>query len=334
MESDVPLGAFLSGGVDSSLIVALMQSQSGQKVNTFSIGFNNLDFNEAEHASMVAKHLGTNHSELYVNESDAIDVIPNLPYIYDEPFADSSQIPTYIVSRFAKQNVSVALSGDGGDEVFGGYNRYVYAERMFSRIQKIPVSLKRIISKAILSISEEKLEKILGVLQVEVMQILVTNYIKQLTFFLQSQFMTHFKLVSQIHNPENWLLNSNEYKTIFNDDISRFKGLNSVEKMMANDLVTYLPTDILTKVDRAAMAVSLETRIPFLDPDVIKFSASLPMDYKIKNGVTKLILREILYKHVKKDLIERPKMGFAVPLADWLRGPLQDWAESLLMKIV
>ena len=331
MESDVPLGAFLSGGVDSSLIVALMQSQSGQKVNTFSIGFNNVDFNEAEHASMVAKHLGTNHSELYVNESDAIDVIPNLPYIYDEPFADSSQIPTYIVSRFAKQNVSVALSGDGGDEVFGGYNRYVYAERMFSRIQKIPVSLKRIISKAILSISEEKLEKILGVFTSRSYANIGDKLYKAAHILsAESVHDSHFKLVSQIHNPENWLLNSNEYKTIFNDDISRFKGLNSVEKMMANDLVTYLPTDILTKVDRAAMAVSLETRIPFLDPDVIKFSASLPINYKIKNGVTKLILREILYKHVKKDLIERPKMGFAVPLADWLRGPLQDWAESLL----
>ena len=331
MESDVPLGAFLSGGVDSSLIVALMQSQSAKKINTFSIGFNNADFNEAEHASMVSKHLGTNHSELYVNESDAIDVIPNLPYIYDEPFADSSQIPTYIVSRFAKQNVSVALSGDAGDEIFGGYNRYLYAERMFSRIQKVPVSLRRIISKAILSTSEEKLEKILGAITSKSYANIGDKLYKAAGILsAESVHDSHFKLVSQIHNPENWLLNSKEYKTIFNDDISRFKGLNSVEKMMVNDLVTYLPTDILTKVDRAAMAVSLETRIPFLDPDVIKFSASIPMDYKIKNGVTKLILREILYKYVKKDLIERPKMGFAVPLADWLRGPLQDWAESLL----
>ncbi len=331
MESDVPLGAFLSGGVDSSLIVALMQSQSAKKVNTFSIGFNNADFNEAEHASMVSKHLGTNHSELYVNESDAIDVIPNLPHIYDEPFADSSQIPTYIVSKFAKQNVSVALSGDAGDEIFGGYNRYVYAERMFNRIQKIPVSFRRIISKAILSTPEDKLEKLLGVITSKSYANIGDKLHKAAGILsAESVHDSHFKLVSQIHNPENWLVNSKEYKTIFNHDISRFKGLNSVEKMMVNDLVTYLPTDILTKVDRAAMAVSLETRIPFLDPDVIKFSASLPMDYKIKNGVTKLILREILYKHVKKDLIERPKMGFAVPLADWLRGPLQDWAESLL----
>lgn len=331
MESDVPLGAFLSGGVDSSLVVALMQSQSSKKVNTFSIGFNNKDFNEAEYALMVSKHLGTNHSELYVTETDAIDIIPNLPYIYDEPFADSSQIPTYIVSRFAKQNVSVALSGDAGDEIFGGYNRYLYSERLFSRIMKIPVFARQIISKAILSISEEKLDKILGTVTRE-SYANIGDKLHKTAGILSAESIhdSHFKLISQIHNPEDWLISSKEYKTKFNDDISRFKGLNSIEKMMGYDLITYLPTDILTKVDRAAMAVSLETRIPFLDPDVIKFSASLPMKYKIKNGVSKWILREVLYKYVKKDLIERPKMGFAIPLAEWLRGPLQDWAESLL----
>lgn len=331
MESDVPLGAFLSGGVDSSLIVALMQSQSAKKVNTFSIGFNNTDFNEAEHALMVSKYLGTNHSELYVSEIDAIDIIPDLPYIYDEPFADSSQIPTYIVSRFAKQNISVALSGDAGDEIFGGYNRYIYAERMFSRIMKIPVSVRQIISKAILSSSEEKLDKMLGVITRK-SYANIGNKLHKTAGILSAESIhdSHFKLISQIHNPEDWLINSNEYKTKFNDGISRFKALNSVEKMMGYDLITYLPTDILTKVDRAAMAVSLETRIPFLDPDVIKFSASLPFRYKINNGVSKWILREVLYKYVRKDLIERPKMGFAIPLAEWLRGPLQDWAESLL----
>jgi asparagine synthase (glutamine-hydrolysing) len=331
MESDVPLGAFLSGGVDSSLIVALMQSQSSKKINTFSIGFNNPAFNEAEHALLVSNHLGTNHSELYVNESDALDIIPNLPYIYDEPFADSSQIPTYIVSKFAKQDVSVSLSGDGGDEVFGGYNRYIYAQRMFGRVRKIPVSVKRTFSKAISSMSEEKLDKIFGAITRKSYSNIGDKLHKAASILsADSVHDSHFKLVSQIHNPENWLINSNEYKTKFNDDISRFKGLNSVEKMMGYDLITYLPTDILTKVDRAAMAVSLETRIPFLDPDVIKFSASLPINYKIKNGVSKWILRELLYKYVKKDLIERPKMGFAIPLAEWLRGPLQDWAESQL----
>lgn len=331
MESDVPLGAFLSGGIDSSLIVALMQSQSSKKVNTFSIGFNNKDFNEAEHALMVSKHLGTNHSELYVTETDAIDIIPNLPYIYDEPFADSSQIPTYIVSRFAKQNVSVALSGDAGDEIFGGYNRYLYSERLFSRIMKIPVFARQIISKAILSISEEKLDKMLGTITRE-SYANIGDKLHKMAGILSAESIhdSHFKLISQIHNPEDWLISSKEYKTKFNDDISRFKGLSPIEKMMGYDLISYLPTDILTKVDRAAMAVSLETRIPFLDPDVIKFSASLPMKFKIRNGVSKWILREVLYKYVNKDLIERPKMGFAVPLADWLRGPLQDWAESML----
>ena len=331
MEADVPLGAFLSGGIDSSLIVALMQSQSDNKINTFSIGFNDQSFNEAKHALMVSNYLGTNHHELYVNESDALDIIPSLPYIYDEPFADSSQIPTYIVSRFAKEKVSVSLSGDAGDELFGGYNRYIYANRVHGIVRRIPISLRRSFSKAILNISEEKLDKIFGAITRKSYANIGDKIHKSASILsADSVHDSHFKLVSQINDPENWLVNSNEYKTKFNDDISRFNGLNSVEKMMGYDLITYLPTDILTKVDRAAMAVSLETRIPFLDPDVIKFSASLPMDYKIRNGTSKWILREVLYKYIKKELVERPKMGFAIPLAEWLRGPLQDWAESQL----
>jgi asparagine synthase (glutamine-hydrolysing) len=331
MESDVPLGAFLSGGVDSSVIVALMQSQSNSKVNTFSVGFNETGYNEAKYAHMVAKHLGTNHSELYVSERDALNIIPNLPHIYDEPFADSSQIPTYIISKFAKQKVSVALSGDAGDELFGGYNRYVFAQKMFGKIRKTPIAIRHLMSKTILSITEEKLDKLLNVFAsrsytnighklYKVAGVLNTKSIPEL----------HFKLVSQIHNPTNWLIDTNEHKTLFNDDVSRFDELDPAEQMMAYDLITYLPTDILTKVDRAAMAVSLETRIPFLDPDVIRFSTSLPLEFKIRNGVTKWALREVLYKYVEKDLIERPKMGFGIPLAEWLRGPLRDWAESLL----
>ncbi|MDB4135751.1 asparagine synthase (glutamine-hydrolyzing) [Gammaproteobacteria bacterium] len=331
MQSDVPLGAFLSGGIDSSTIVALMQSQSDSQVNTFTIGFNAKEYDEAKHARMVANHIGTNHFEMYVNERDALDIIPNLPNIYDEPFADSSQIPTYLVSKFAKQEVTVALSGDAGDELFGGYNRYVFAEKMFSKIMKGPISIRQLISSAIFTMTEEKWNALLNNFLSErfadighklhkVANVLPAKSIRDM----------HFKLVSQIQNPSDWLLKANEYKTSLNDDTKRFVELNPIEQMMAYDLITYLPTDILTKVDRAAMAVSLETRVPFLDLNVIEFSASLPMEFKIRNGVTKWALREVLYKHVPKDLIERPKMGFGVPLAEWLRGPLQDWAESLL----
>ena len=331
MQSDVPLGAFLSGGIDSSTIVALMQSQSDSQVNTFTIGFNAKEYDEAKHARMVANHIGTNHFEMYVNERDALDIIPDLPNIYDEPFADSSQIPTYLVSKFAKQEVTVALSGDAGDELFGGYNRYVFAEKMFSKIMKGPISIRQLISSAIFTMTEEKWNTLLNNFLSERFTD-IGHKLHKVANVLPSKSIRdmHFKLVSQIHNPSDWLLNANEYKTSLNDDTKRFVELNPIEQMMAYDLITYLPTDILTKVDRAAMAVSLETRVPFLDQNVIEFSASLPMEFKIRNGVTKWALREVLYKHVPKDLIDRPKMGFGVPLAEWLRGPLQDWAESLL----
>ena len=331
MQSDVPLGAFLSGGIDSSTIVALMQSYSNSQVNTFTIGFNSKEFDESKHAEMVANHLGTNHFNKFVTEKDALDVIPNLPDIYDEPFADSSQIPTYLVSKFAKEKVTVALSGDAGDELFGGYNRYIFSQKMFKNISKTPDSIKKLMSKIMFSLSEENWNFILG----RLMRNRYSNIghkIHKTANIVSSKSIRdlHFKLISQIQNPSDWLKDSNEYKSVFNDNEDRFKEQDSVEIMMAYDLISYLPTDILTKVDRAAMSVSLETRVPFLDPDVIQFSASIPMEFKIRNGVTKWLLREVLYKHVPKDLIERPKMGFAVPLAEWLRGPLKDWAESLL----
>jgi asparagine synthase (glutamine-hydrolysing) len=308
-----------------------MQSFSNSKVNTFTIGFNAKEFDEAKHAGMVAKHLGTNHFEKYITEGDALDVIPNLPDIYDEPFADSSQIPTYLVSKFAKHKVTVALSGDAGDELFGGYNRYVYGGKMFNKVVKAPIFIKKLMSQTIFSMTEEKWDSILGGL-VNKRFANIGHKLHKVGNVLSSKSIRdlHFKLVSQIHNPSDWLINAKEHKTLLNDDNERFGELNPVEQMMAYDLITYLPTDILTKVDRAAMSVSLETRVPFLDPEVIKFSASLPMEFKIRNGVTKWALREVLYKHVPKDLIERPKMGFGVPLSEWLRGPLKDWAESLL----
>ena len=333
MQSDVPLGAFLSGGIDSSTIVSLMQSQSKQKINTFSIGFDVEGFNEAEHAKAVANHLKTNHFDMYVTEQDALDVIPNLHLIYDEPFADSSQIPTFLVSKIAKQKVTVALSGDAGDELFGGYNRYIFTKSMFGKIKKTPSLVKYLARKLIFSLSEESWNKYLGRL--------LENRFANLGYKLHkgadvlnsaSIRELHFKLASLIQNPSNWLINSTEPSTILNDKVERFSEFNPIEQMMIYDLLTYLPTDILTKVDRAAMAVSLETRVPFLDPKVIEFSANLPLNYKIRDGQSKWILRELLYKHVPKDLIERPKMGFAVPLAEWLRGPLREWAELLLDK--
>lgn len=331
MESDVSLGAFLSGGVDSSTIVALMQAQSDRKINTFSIGFNDKDYDEAKHAKMISNHLGTNHSELYVTKKDALDVVPNLCHIYDEPFADSSQIPTYIVSKFAKERVSVALSGDAGDEIFGGYNRYIFADRFFSKFRKTPIFLRKFISNAILGINEDKLNRYLGIF-LSKSYANIGNKLHKAADVLSVKSINelHLRLVSQIQHPEKWLIDAKEDKTLFDHNEKRFDGLNDFEKMMAYDQLTYLPTDILTKVDRAAMAVSLETRIPFLDQDVIKFSASMPRNFKIRNGVSKWALREVLYRYVEKDLIERPKMGFGVPLADWLRGPLKDWAENLL----
>ena len=331
MQSDVPLGAFLSGGIDSSTIVALMQSFSNSKVNTFTIGFSSKEYDEAKHAAKVAKYLGTDHYDKYVTDSDALNVIPNLPNIYDEPFADSSQIPTFLVSEFAKQKVTVALSGDAGDELFGGYNRYIFSEKTLNTIFKAPSIIKKLISKSIFSISEEKWSSLLSS-HLNNRFANIGNKIYKTADILSSKNVRdlHLKLVSQIYNPSEWLKNANEYKSKLNDDIVRFEELNSIESMMAYDLISYLPTDILTKVDRAAMSVSLETRIPFLDLDVIEFSASLPVEFKIRNGVSKWALREVLYRYVPKDLIERPKMGFGVPLAEWLRGPLKDWAESLL----
>lgn len=331
MQADVPLGAFLSGGIDSTTIVALMQSLSSQKVNSFSIGFHSDKYNEAEHARAVAKQIGTNHYDMYVTDQDALNLIPRLPTIYDEPFADSSQIPTYLVAKIAKEKVTVSLSGDAGDELFGGYNRYIFAQNMFNKILKIPLPLRILTSKAISSVSEDKWDCLLN-------NFLGNNFANvgfkfhKLASVLSADSIRnlHLKLASQIQNPEDWLVNSSEHKTLFTEEVEKFCKLGPVDKMMVYDLLTYLPTDILTKVDRAAMSVSLETRVPFLDPNVINFSASLPLEFKIRDGVSKWVLREVLYKYVPQELVERPKMGFGVPLESWLRGPLRDWAEPLL----
>lgn len=331
-QADVPLGAFLSGGVDSSVVVALMQSQSSRKVNTFSIGFEAKEFNEAEHARAVAKHLKTDHFDMYVTERDALNVIEHLPQIYDEPFADSSQIPTYLVSEIAKQKVTVALSGDAGDELFGGYNRYSMTANWWSKLSKVPLPVRSLLKSAIETISPNLWNASLGRLVTgNNPQVNLGDKLHKGAKVLTSRSIDELytRLISNIDLNENWLAEDKVLEPKM-PILSGLDKLNPIEKMMVRDLIGYLPTDILTKVDRAAMAVSLETRVPFLDPDVIEFSASLPLDFKIRNGVSKWVLREVLYRYVPKNLIERPKMGFGVPLDTWLRGPLRDWAEVLL----
>lgn len=337
MISDVPLGAFLSGGVDSSTIAAMMQAQSTTKIKTFSIGFYDGAYNEAEHARQVAKHLGTDHYDLYVSSKDALDVIPRIPSIYSEPFADSSQIPTHLVAHIAKQKVTVSLSGDAGDELFGGYRRYKRANRSWNTINSIPLMLRTLGASSICSVSPSLLNSILSPLDhLESLGIKPANWAYKLqkaaTVLRCSNPISYYQQAFMSHNfnPKECVLFANEPPTLFNQAFGLLQSTNFMEQMMAMDMLTYLPSDILTKVDRAAMSVSLETRIPFLDHRVVEFAWSLPMEYKINNGIDKWVLREVLYKYVPKSMIERPKMGFAVPLANWLRGPLKDWTEALL----
>jgi asparagine synthase (glutamine-hydrolysing) len=323
MIADVPLGAFLSGGIDSSLIVALMQAQSARPVKTFTIGFHESNFNEAVYAKEVARHLGTEHTELYVSPNEAMDVIPKLPTLYDEPFGDSSQIPTYLVSKLAREHVTVSLSGDGGDELFGGYSRYFRARNVWSSIGWMPFSMRRGLGSLSGGVSESlaKIKNLAG---------LSTRF-----FFLsevlgaQDQESLYLRLVSQWNHPDQMVIGGKESAMRFDDQLPG--GLNSIEWMMCRDLVTYLPEDILVKLDRASMGVSLEGRVPYLDDHrVVEFAWRLPFDMKVRNGKGKWVMRQVLYRYVPKEMIERPKMGFGVPIDSWLRGPLRDWAESLL----
>ena len=332
MISDVPLGAFLSGGIDSSVIVAAMQEQSSKPIKTFTIGFNEGGFNEAIYAKSVAEHLGTDHTELYVTHNDALNVIPNLPLLYCEPFSDSSQIPTYMVSQLAKKNVTVSLSGDGGDELFCGYNRYQMTNDLWKKICKFHPKIRDFFAKSITMVSPKDWDNI-------------SSYIPRLRKYnnfgdklhkgagvLGSQSISelYLGLVSHSRNPSELVINGAEPETLLTQNPSYLDQLNEVERMMALDLITYLPDDILVKVDRASMGVSLESRVPFLDHRIIEFSWRLPMSLKMNYGQSKWVLRQMLYKYVPKNLIERPKMGFGVPIDIWLRGPLRDWAEELL----
>ncbi len=323
MLADVPLGAFLSGGIDSSTVVALMQAQSARPIKTFTIGFNEEAYNEATHAKAVAKHLGTQHTELYITPQQAMAVIPKLPTLYDEPFADSSQIPTFLVAQLAKQHVTVSLSGDAGDELFCGYNRYKLTASLWNKISILPLPMRKILAGLITQIPPDywnKVSKNLGDKIHKGANTLHSNDINDL----------YMKFVSQWNEPEELVIGGQEPATLLTGNMPDLAGLNDIEKMMALDMLTYMPDDILAKVDRAAMGVSLETRVPFLDHRVVEFAWQLPMEYKLREGKTKWALREVLYRHVPKELIERPKMGFGVPIANWLRSELRDWAEDLL----
>lgn len=337
MLADVPLGAFLSGGVDSSTIVALMARRGKQRVRTFAIGFSEVGFDEAVHAKAVARHLDTDHTELYVTAADALNVIPKLPAMYDEPFADSSQIPTALVTAMARRHVTVSLSGDAGDELFAGYNRYLLAERVWQRLTRIPLPARRLAARALLAVSTDGW----NALGRPVQALLPTSKRQQqigekLHKFARSvlpmpnQAAMYRSLVSHWQDPTALVLGSQEPRTPLDGVGFDLSVGNGSEQMSLLDQLTYLPDDILVKVDRAAMAVGLETRVPLLDHRVVEFAWQLPMHQKIRAGSTKWLLREVLYRHVPRGLIERPKQGFAVPLHEWLRGPLRDWGEALL----
>lgn len=330
MVADVPLGAFLSGGYDSSTVVALMQAQADRPVKTFSIGFHEQAFNEAEHAAAVAGHLGTEHTELYVTPDEARDVIPRLAQIYDEPFADSSQVPTHLVSMLARQHVTVALSGDGGDELFTGYNRYAVAGR-FNQLTRVPKVLRQAGAGAAHALSPDAWDQVFRVVPARFRPRLAGDKVYKLADVVgETGDGFYHRLISHWREPEEVVRGAREPATVVTDRCVEELVPNFIERMQYRDTLTYLPCDILTKVDRASMAVSLEARVPLLDHRVVEFAWRLPLEMKLRRGTRKWILREVLYRHVPRALVDRPKMGFGIPIDRWLRGPLRDWAEDLL----
>jgi asparagine synthase (glutamine-hydrolysing) len=332
MIADVPLGAFLSGGIDSSTVVALMQKQSKRPVRTFSIGFDEQGYNEAEHARAVARHLGTDHSELYVSAAEALGVVPDLARIYDEPFADSSQIPTCLLAAMARKHVTVALSGDGGDELFGGYNRYTHAPALWSVLRRVPHALRvaggaalgtlpvpfwnRVEAVGSVFLPAWRSRQQFALKAAKVIDVLDTRSPEDVYHRLISHGAAQVRSLLPGGSPPRAIDLTNELPTL-------------EERMMLADTQQYLPDDILVKVDRATMAVSLEARVPLIDHRLFEFAWRMPLAMKIRDGQGKWILRQVLDRYVPRALIDRPKMGFAVPVAEWLRGPLRDWAEDL-----
>jgi asparagine synthase (glutamine-hydrolysing) len=330
MVADVPVGAFLSGGYDSSTVVALMQRHASRPVRTFSIGFEDAAYNEAGHAAAVAKHLGTEHRELIVTAAQAREVIPLLPQIYDEPFADSSQIPTYLVSKLAREDVIVALSGDGGDELFAGYNRYHQGEAIRRWLARLPEGSRRFAARGMRGLSTQTWDRLAGVLPSHVRPRYVGDKIHKLAGILDKDALGVYAHLTSLWADPGAVVIEGREREWPTAETALPPGLSRIETMQYFDTVSYLPGDILTKVDRASMAVSLEARTPLLDHRVAAFAWSLPLSFKLREGAAKWVLRQVLYQHVPPALVDRPKTGFGIPVGDWLRGPLRDWAETLL----
>jgi asparagine synthase (glutamine-hydrolysing) len=326
MIADVPLGAFLSGGIDSSLVVAQMQAQSCTRVRTFTIGFGEPRFDESPFARTVASQLGTDHTELVVSAADARAVIPELPQLYDEPFADASQIPTYLVSRLARSEVTVSLSGDGGDELFAGYERYRFAHRLWPRLAAVPMPLRRLSAVSLRGLSPcwqgaafgqapgaaDRMDKLADLCEAP------------------SPEAAYHRLVSTTRDPRMLVLGDGEQPGELERLLTAQNAMQPVERMLLADTMVYLPDDLLTKLDRASMAVSLEGRVPLLDHRVVEFAWTLPLGFKLRNGSGKWLLKEVLRKYLPRSVVARPKMGFEVPIGEWLRGPLRPWADQLL----
>jgi asparagine synthase (glutamine-hydrolysing) len=333
MIADVPLGAFLSGGIDSSAVVALMQSQSSRPVKTFTVGFHEDAYNEATHARKIAEYLGTDHTELFVTPKDALDIVPLLPSMYDEPFADSSQIPTHLVSKLARRHVTVALSGDGGDELFCGYSRYAFVNSLWNALKRIPGPVAKAAAALIHAVPPLLIDKYLGMLRLRGrLKNSPGDKFHRLAGHLKTQDPASIYLLalSMWPDPSAVVLESHEYDHLYKTIRDSSAMPTAPEMAMLTDLSNYLTDDILVKVDRASMAASLEARVPLLDHRVVEFAWRLPLHFKVRKGQAKWALRQVLYRYVPADLLERPKMGFVMPIDLWLRGPLREWAEDLL----
>jgi asparagine synthase (glutamine-hydrolysing) len=335
--SDVPVGAFLSGGIDSSIIVALLQKQSPRRIKTFSVGFAETAFNEATHAGRIASYLGTDHTELTVSSTDACGVIPRLAQIYDEPFADSSQIPTHLVATLARRDVTVALSGDAGDELFGGYNRHVWGARLHARFDLMPSALRPLLVAAIKSVAPEPantLGHVVGkALPARYRTVRVGDLMAKVGRIVGARTPEEmYRLLCSVDDdPTGVIREGREQRSWFADQMDEIaEPIDALDRMTLADALSYLSDDVLQKVDRAAMAVSLETRVPFLDRDVVEFSCRVPPDMKVRAGRGKWLVRQVLDRHVPRELADRPKTGFSIPLDVWLRGPLREWASDLL----
>jgi asparagine synthase (glutamine-hydrolysing) len=335
MVADVPVGASLSGGIDSSTIVALMQRHASRPVRTFTVGFADRSFDESTEAAAVAAHLGTDHTAVHIGDAEAIEVIPHLADIWDEPFADVSQIPTYLVSRVARQDVTVSLSGDGGDELFAGYNRHAWLDRVWGRAAVLPPGARRSISSVLNSVPPAAIEHAARATRILPVAWQVRNpstkAAKLARVLAASDPDDAYRaLTTHWDDAASLVLGNDEAVMTVDRGASPVMDAGITEHMLWSDLVHYLPDDILAKVDRAAMAVSLETRVPFLDRGILDLAWRLPLDAKLRGGQTKWVLRQVLERHVPAALVDRPKMGFGLPIGSWLRGVLSPWADHLL----